>query len=152
MLLYSCLLQHLLGVFLIVRARGISKGIGRGELLISPEPISFLSGVNPETGVVMESGHPLRGERISGKVLAFSHGKGSTVGSYILYALKMNGLAPAAIINEEAEPIVALGAIMAGIPMVDRPEVPLGRLKSGTAVTVDGDRGEVDYAGELEGD
>jgi predicted aconitase with swiveling domain len=100
----------------------------------------------------MESGHPLRGERISGKVLAFAHGKGSTVGSYILYALKMNGLAPAAIINEEAEPIVALGAIMAGIPMVDRPKVPLGRLKSGTTVTVDGDHGEVDYEGELEGD
>jgi predicted aconitase with swiveling domain len=87
-----------------------------------------------------------------GKVLAFPHGKGSTVGSYVLYALKMNGLAPAAIINEEAEPIVALGAIMAGVPMVDRPEVPLTHLKNGTRVTVDGDRGELDYAGELEGD
>jgi predicted aconitase with swiveling domain len=100
----------------------------------------------------MESGHPLRGECVSGRVLAFPHGKGSTVGSYILYALKRNGLAPAAIINEEAEPIVALGAIMAGIPMVDRPEVPLRRMRSGVTVTVDGDQGEVDYAGELEGD
>jgi predicted aconitase with swiveling domain len=152
MLLYSYLLQHLLGVFLIIRARGISKGTGRGELLVSPEPISFLSGVNPDTGIITESGHPLTGERVSGKVLAFSHGKGSTVGSYILYALKMNGLAPVAIINEEAEPIVALGAIMAEIPMVDRPEVPLRLFKSGTAVTVDGDRGEVEYAGELERD
>jgi predicted aconitase with swiveling domain len=152
MLLYSYFLQHLLGVFLIIRARGISKGTGRGELLVSPEPISFLSGVNPETGMIVESSHPLKGERISGKVLAFTHGKGSTVGSYVLYALKMNGLAPAAIINEEAEPIVALGAIMAGIPMVDQPEVSLLRMKSGALVTVDGDRGEVDYAGELEGD
>jgi predicted aconitase with swiveling domain len=152
MLLYSCLLQHLLGVFLIIRARGISKGIGRGELLISPDPISFLSGVNPDSGVIVESGHPLKGERITGRVLAFTHGKGSTVGSYVLYALKRNGLAPAAIINEEAEPIVALGAIMADIPMVDHPEVPLSRLKNGISVTVDGGRGEVDYAGELEGD
>jgi predicted aconitase with swiveling domain len=152
MLLYSCLLQHLLGVFLIVRARGISKGVGKGELLISPVPISFLSGVDPNSGIIVESGHPLKGERINGKVLAFAHGKGSTVGSYVLYALKMNGLAPAAIINEEAEPIVALGAIMAAIPMVDRPEVALSRMKNGTPVTVDGDRGEVDYAGELEGD
>jgi predicted aconitase subunit 2 (EC 4.2.1.3) len=74
------------------------------------------------------------------------------VGSYILYALKMNGVAPAAIINQEAEPIVALGAIMGGIPMVDHPEVPLTRMRNGTLVTVDGDRGEVDYEGELEGD
>jgi predicted aconitase with swiveling domain len=139
-------------VFLIIRARGISKGIGKGELLVSPEPISFLSGVNPDSGEIVERGHPLQGERILGKVLAFAHGKGSTVGSYILYALKMNGLAPAAIINEEAEPVVAVGAIIAAIPMVDRPEVPLSRLKSGTMVSVDGDRGELDYAGELEGD
>ncbi len=115
-------------------------------------PLSFLSGVNPDTGIIVETGHPLRGERIQGKVLAFPHGKGSTVGSYILYALKMNGLAPAALINEEAEPIVALGAIMAGIPMVDHPEVPLHRMIPGTLVTVDGNRGELDYAGELEGD
>jgi predicted aconitase with swiveling domain len=152
MLLYNYLLQHLLGAFLIIRGRGISKGIGRGELLVSPDPISFLSGVDPETGIVMESGHPLKGERISGKVLAFTHGKGSTVGSYILYALKMNGLAPAAIINEEAEPIVALGAIMAGIPMVDHLEVPIRRLRNGTPVSVDGESGEVEYAGELEAD
>ncbi|MDD1679734.1 MAG: DUF126 domain-containing protein [Methanomicrobiales archaeon] len=135
-----------------MRARGISKGTGRGELLVSSEPISFLSGVDPDSGIIMESGHSLRGEHINGKILAFTHGKGSTVGSYVLYALKRNGLAPAAIINEEAEPIVALGAIMAGIPMVDRPEVPLRRLKNGTPVVVDGDRGEVEYAGELEGD
>ncbi len=139
-------------MFLIIRARAISKGIGRGKLLVSPVPISFLSGVNPETGIIVETGHPLQGERINGRVLAFPHGKGSTVGSYILYALKMNGMAPAAIINEEAEPIVALGAIMAGVPMVDHPDVPLRRLKTGLMVTVDGDRGELDYAGELEGD
>ena len=137
---------------MIIRARGISKGIGHGPLLVSPVPISFLSGVDPATGAIVESGHPLKGELIAGKVLAFSHGKGSTVGSYVLYALKMNGRAPAALINEEAEPIVALGAIMAGIPMVDKPEIPLVRLRSGTEVTVNGEEGEIRYEGELEGD
>lgn len=137
---------------MIIRARGISKGIGRGELLISPDPISFLSGVDPATGTIVETGHPLKGNRIAGRILAFNHGKGSTVGSYVLYALKMNGLAPAAIINEEAEPIVALGAIMSDIPMVDHLEIPLTRLRNGVLVTVNGDKGEVQYEGELEGD
>ena len=137
---------------MIIRARGISKGVGRGPLLVSPTPISFLSGVDPNMGTIVETGHPLKGELIAGKVLAFSHGKGSTVGSYVLYALKMNGRAPVALINEEAEPIVALGAIMAGIPMVDRPEIPLVRLRSGTEVTVNGEEGEIRYEGELEGD
>jgi predicted aconitase with swiveling domain len=118
-------------------------------LLVSPAPISFLSGVDPETGIIVETGHPLRGVSIAGKVLAFPYGKGSTVGSYILYALSRNGHAPRAIINGEAEPIVATGAIIGGIPMIDRLNVSLTCLRDGTEVVVDGDKGEVDYDGDL---
>ncbi|WP_333582889.1 DUF126 domain-containing protein [Methanoculleus bourgensis] len=128
-----------------MKGRGISKGTGTGELLVSSEPISFLSGVNPETGTVVEQGHPLEGQSIAGRVLAFPYGKGSTVGSYVIYALKQNGLAPAAIINTEAEPIIAVGAIIAGIPMIDRLPSEFSRLPPGTRVTVNGDAGEVSY-------
>ena len=128
-----------------MKGRGISRGIGTGELLVSSEPISFLSGVNPETGTVVEQGHPLEGQSIAGRVLAFPYGKGSTVGSYVIYALKQNGLAPAAIINTEAEPIIAVGAIIAGIPMIDRLPSEFSRLPPGTRVTVNGDTGEVSY-------
>jgi len=132
-------------VILLIRGRGIVKGKGTGPLLVSPVPISFLSGVDPETGIIVEKGHPLQGECIAGKVLAFPYGKGSTVGSYVLYALSRNGQAPAAIVNSEAEPIIATGAIIGEIPMIDRIEIPLARLKSGTRVTVDGGRGEMEY-------
>mgnify|MGYP000981605754 CR=1 FL=1 len=128
-----------------MKGRGISRGTGTGELLVSSEPISFLSGVNPETGTVVEQGHPLEGQSIAGRVLAFPYGKGSTVGSYVIYALKQNGLAPAAIINTEAEPIIAVGAIIAGIPMIDRLPSEFSRLPPGTRVTVNGDAGEVSY-------
>jgi len=134
-----------------ILARSISRGVGTGELLVSPAPISFLSGVDPETGIIVEKGHPLFGKCIAGKVLAFPFGKGSTVGSYVLYALSRNGHAPAAIINEEAEPIIVTGAIIAKIPMIDRISVPLGHLKDGVRVTVDGDRGELEYEGTLPG-
>jgi predicted aconitase with swiveling domain len=123
--------------------------VGSGELLVSSAPISFLSGVDPDTGTVVEKGHPLFGQRIGGKVLAFPYGKGSTVGSYILYALSRNGNAPAAIINDEAEPIIATGAIMGGIPMIDRISVPVKRLKDGVRATVDGGAGTMEYDGEL---
>lgn len=128
-----------------MKGRGISRGTGTGELLVSSEPISFLSGVNPETGTVVEQGHPLEGQSIAGRVLAFPYGKGSTVGSYVIYALKQNGLAPAAIINTETEPIIAVGAIIAGIPMIDRLPPEFSRLPPGTRVTVNGDTGEVSY-------
>ncbi len=141
--------NHLCGVILRIRGRGISRGHGSGPLLVSPAPISFLSGVDPDTGIIVEKGHPLQGTGIAGTVLAFPYGKGSTVGSYVLYALSRNRHAPAAIINTEAEAIIATGAIIGGIPMIDRIGIPLDRLKSGTPVSVDGDLGEMDYDGPL---
>lgn len=134
---------------MLFRARGISRGTGSGELLVSPAPISFLSGVDPETGIVVEKGHPLEGRSIAGTVLAFEHGKGSTVGSYVLYALKRNGKAPAAIINTQADPIIAVGAIIGDIPLVDQPEVAIGRLKPGALVQVNGTEGTIEYEGTL---
>lgn len=136
---------------MIISGRSISRGIGTGELLVSPAPISFLSGVDPETGIIVERDHPLQGKCITGKVLAFPYGKGSTVGSYVLYALSRNGHAPAAIINDEAEPIIVTGAIISRIPMVDRIGIPVTKLKSGVRVTVDGDRGILEYGGDVAG-
>jgi len=101
----------------------IKTGQAEGEALVSPEPISFFGGVDPETGVVIEMGHPLEGECVAGRVLVFPTGKGSTVGSYVLYRMKKQGVAPAAIINTESEPIVAVGAIISDIPMLDGVEI-----------------------------
>ncbi|MGB7787137.1 DUF126 domain-containing protein [Methanoregula sp.] len=141
--------NHLCGVILHISGRSISRGRGTGRLLVSPAPISFLSGVDPETGMIVEKGHPLKCSGIAGRVLAFPYGKGSTVGSYVLYALSRNGHAPAAIINTEAEAIIATGAIIGGIPMIDRLTIPITRLADGTMVTVDGDRGEIEYDGTV---
>jgi predicted aconitase with swiveling domain len=136
-------------VILLIRGRGITKGHGAGPMLVSLEPVSFLSGVDPMTGTIVEKGHPLQGENIAGKILAFPYGKGSTVGSYVLYALSENGHAPAAIVNAEAEPIIATGAIIAKIPMIDRINIPIKRLKSGVYAEVNGDNGEMLYEGDL---
>jgi len=106
-----------------VLARVIKPGHAEGEALVSSEPIGFLGGVDPDTGVVVEPGHPLEGECVAGRVLVFPTGKGSTVGSYTLYRLACSRLAPAAIINAEADPVVAVGAIIAEIPMVDQVDV-----------------------------
>ena len=128
--------------------RCISKGQGTGPLLISPDPISFLSGVDPDTGIVIEKGHPLEGKDITNTVLVFEYGKGSTVGSYILYALSRTGHAPAAIINTEVETIIAVGAILGHIPMIDHIGVPLISLPKGVIAHVNADDGTVEYEEE----
>lgn len=120
-----------------LRGRVIKAGQASGLALVSHEPISFLGGVDPETGCVIEVGHNLQGQNIAGRVLVFPSGKGSTVGSYIIYRLARNGLAPAAIINSESEPIVAVGAIIADIPMVD--QVDISQIATGDRVTIDGE-------------
>ena len=101
----------------------VKAGQATGEALVSPDPIGFLGGVDPDTGVVIEVGHPLEGRCVAGRVLVFPTGKGSTVGSYTLYRLARAHLAPAAIVNAEADPVVAVGAIISDIPMVDRVDI-----------------------------
>lgn len=129
-----------------VKGRVISRGIAKGEVLLSKDGISFLGGVDPKTGVVVEKGHALEGKNVKGKVLVFPRGKGSTVGSYVMLQLKKNGVAPAAIINLEAEPIIAVGAIISKVPMLDKLERdPFSFLKNGMKVRVDAERGFVEF-------
>ncbi len=122
---------------MILAGRIIKSGKASGPALVSSEPIGFLGGVDPETGLVIERGHPLEGESVAGRVLCFPTGKGSTVGSYTLYWMKKAGTAPVAIVNAESETIVAVGAIISDIPMVD--QVPLEEISTGDWVMVDGD-------------
>lgn len=128
-----------------LRGRKIFGGRAEGLALVSREPISFYGGVNPDTGLVEEEGHPLQGKSVSGRVLVFPHGRGSTVGSYTLYRMSKAGKAPAAILNRECETIVAVGAIIGEIPCMDR--VDIDRIPDGAALVVDAEEGEVRIPG-----
>ena len=109
--------------------------------MVSQQAISFFGGVDPESGVIIEAGHELVGKSITDKILVFPRGKGSTVGSYTLYRLRRKGLAPAGIINAQSEAIVAVGAIIADIPMVDR--LDISQIRTGDEVTIEDDLVEV---------
>lgn len=109
--------------------------------MVLSKPISLFGGLDPKTGRVVERAHPLCGASVKGRVLVFPHSKGSTVGSWVLYELSMRGLAPAAIVNVEADPVVAAGCVVARIPLVDRLEAdPVTLLKTGWLVRVVADR------------
>ena len=118
-----------------LKGRIISKGVAEGEALTTTQPISFYGGVDPETSEILEKGHELQGKRIKDKILVFPNGKGSTVGSYTLYRLKKGGVAPAGMINRDCETVVAVGAIISGIPCVD--EVDISKIKTGDTVRIE---------------
>ena len=126
---------------MILTGRKIYGGEVTGEALVTAQGISFFGGVDPETGVIVEKGHALEGQSISGKILVFPTGKGSTVGSYTLYRLKKVNKAPAAIVNRECETITAVGCIISEIPCLD--QIVLDQIKNGAMLCVDGDSGTI---------
>jgi len=116
--------------------------------LVSQKPLSFLGGVDYNSGVVVEKNHDLKGESLKDKILCFPSGHGSTVGSYVLYSLVKKGLGPKAIVNQVADTVVVVGAIIAEIPMVD--QIDIKQIKTGDIVEVDGDKGTVKVEGKAD--
>lgn len=127
--------------YIVLHGRVIVEGKCKAEALVSNEPISFLGDVDPATGKVIKRHHDLYGKCIKDKVLCFPHGHGSTVGSYVLYSLAKNGLAPKAIINRKADPVIVVGAVIANIPMID--QVDLSQIRTGDLAEVDACNGIV---------
>ncbi len=122
-----------------VTGRAISPGKARGKAVVLDEDFGFLGGVDPASGDLQVPPHA----NITDKIMVFPRGKGSTVGSFTMYDLKVKGKAPAAIINEEAETIVATGAVISSIPLVDK--IDLSLIKDGDLIEVDGDKGEIAF-------
>jgi len=124
-----------------LKGRGIVSGRCRGTALVSTKPISFLGGVDYNSGVIVEKNHDLQGESIKDKVLCFPYGHGSTVGSYVLYSLVKKGFGPKAIVNQVADTVIVVGAIIADVPMIDK--IDIQQIETGDVVEVDGDKGTV---------
>ena len=125
-----------------LKGRKIYKGTTKGKAIVTKDGISFYGGVDPDTGIVVEVGHELEGKSVSGKILVFPTGKGSTVGSYTMYRMKKNNTAPLAIINEKIDTIVAVGCIISEIPCIDMIDISL--IKNEQEVVVNGSEGTVE--------
>ena len=109
----------------VLRGRAVLPGQASGEVLYSDVPLSFMGGIDPQSGVVIDKHHPLIGARVARKVLALPSGRGSCSGSGVLLELLANGNAPAALVFRHPEPILALGVIIGaelfglGLPVVE---------------------------------
>jgi len=124
-----------------LKGRSIVSGHVKGLALVSMMPISFLGGVDPNSGIIIEKGHDLQGKNVAKKILCFPNGHGSTVGSYVLYSLTKKGNGPKAIINQSADPVIVVGAIIANIPMMD--QVDIKQIETEDEVEVDSEKGVV---------
>ncbi len=97
---------------LVFKARPIVPGNVEGEAVVV-DSISFYGDVDPESGLLHD------GRPVKDRILVARKSRGSTVGSYVIYALKVYKTHPRAILLGSSEPIVIAGAVLAGIPLFD---------------------------------
>lgn len=118
-------------------------GDASGTALVLSEPVSFWGGVEPATGVIVDRRHPQAGTSITGRILVLPAGRGSSSSSAVIAEVIRSGHGPAAIVLRMPDPIIALGAHMAGdlyaavCPVV----VTKAEIPDGSVVTIAG--GEV---------
>ena len=127
-----------------LKCHKIIGGYGKGEALVSHEPICFYL-TDPKTGVICERTHELYGKNLAGKVLVFPSGKASSVVQIDgLYKLAKNGLAPKALIVKDVETVLVVSAFLVKVPLVDRLEKdPFETIRTGDFVEVDANKGKV---------
>ena len=94
--------------------RVLVPGTAEGDVLVLDEPLSFWGGLDPDTGVVTDARHPQRGAVLTGMVVVMRSGRGSSSSASVLAEAIRAGTGPAAIVLAEADPIVVLGALVAG--------------------------------------
>ncbi|MCW2768346.1 MAG: hypothetical protein JWO11_4305 [Nocardioides sp.] len=105
-------------------AQVLVAGEASGAVVASRQMLSFWGGVDPATGTVIDQRHSLRGQSLAGAVLVLPKGKGSSTGSYVLLDSLVAGVAPAGIVMNHIDEIIALGVVVneefngRGIPVV----------------------------------
>ncbi len=124
-------------------ARTLAPGTGRGTILRLDQPLSLWGGMDTERGVVIDPHHPQEGAMLSGRVVLMPSGRGSSSSSSILAEAVRAGTAPAAFVLLEADPILALGSIVAAelygreVPVVVIDRTSYEHLAAGLVATVD---------------
>lgn len=88
------------------------EDVGPSPAIVLTEPISFWGGVSPENGTLTDPRSRHHNRSITGAALFIGELRGSSSGSSILLELIHRELAPAAIILDSADAILALGAII----------------------------------------
>lgn len=127
-----------------LRGRKVVGGVIEGEALVTRETISGWGGVNPMTGVILETRHELRGQSFKDKILVFPGAKGSSGWSVVFHMSRLAGAAPKAMIFNEMTTKVALGAVVMRCPSVtELDQDPLDVIETGDWVRVDADAGVV---------
>lgn len=129
---------------IVIRCRGLVKGRAEGEALVASTTLSFWGEVDPISGRIIASGHPLEGRSLRGKVLVIESTKGSSATPLVIGLARSEGNAPVAFVNKNVDALAVLGCVVNEIPMVTELERdPFEVIETGDHVYVDADNGTI---------
>jgi len=111
-----------------------------GEALVATDGFSARYDLDREKGVFSRPGHALYGTSYVGRVLVLDRAKGGVASAWMLNEMVANGKAPAALLMNWSNPVLAQGAALAGLTLADAFELDI------TATVRTGDRLEIDPA------
>lgn len=98
-------------------------GIGaeaEGEALVASDNFSARYDLDRINGVFSRPSHVLFGKSYIGKILVLNAAKGGVATAWMLREMTARGMAPAALLLNFANPIMAQGAAFGGVPLMDR--------------------------------
>lgn len=98
-------------------------GIGdvvEGEALVANDNFSARYDLDRINGVFSRPQHALCGQSYVGRILVLNTAKGGVASAWMLHEMKVRGMAPAAILFNRANTILAQGAALADLTMCDR--------------------------------
>lgn len=84
-----------------------------GRALVLDEGLSLWGGMDPATGVIIDTHHPQCGTSLTGRVVVMRSGRGSSSSASVLAEAARAGTAPAAIVLAEADLILSIGSAVA---------------------------------------
>ena len=112
--------------------------------LVAGDDFSARYDLDRVRGVFSRPAHALHGERYVGRILVLNTAKGGVATSWMLREMASRGMAPAGLLLNRTNPIIAQGAAFAGLPFMDRFEVDITTaIRTGDRVTVDPQVGRV---------
>ena len=109
-----------------------------GIALVAKDNFSARYDLDRVKGVFSRPAHALHGQSYVNTVLVLHTAKGGVATSWMLREMKGRGMAPAALLLNMGNPIMAQGAAFADLSFMDRFEVDITEaIQSGDRVTVD---------------
>ncbi|KAF2651541.1 hypothetical protein K491DRAFT_760992 [Lophiostoma macrostomum CBS 122681] len=133
--------------------RTLIPGLASGTTIVSSTPLSFMGGVDPDTGTIIDRHHPLCGQQLRDHILAIPCGRGSCSGSGVILELLLNNRSPLGLVFREQEEILTLGVLIAklmfgkSIPVVVADAGIFDLLETGGRVSISEDRVHIGVTG-----